>query len=262
MLEKLQHLPSGIDGLKAIGKITREDYDAVLVPILDAARREGRRVRFLYQLGEEFEGITPGAAWEDAKIGLSSLRLFDGCAVVSDIGWIRESARLAGFIMPCPVHVFSNEARDEAVAWLSALPEEPALKQRLFAESGVLLVDVSGALRAQDFDALAVTADGWIEAHGRLRGMVIHVREFPGWENLGGLLHHMRFIRDHHRKVERVSLSADSRLANVVPYLAEHFVEAEVKTFAYDKLEHALAWAGAERAKPAEQFPAAPHSRV
>ena len=111
MIEKLKDLPNGIDGVKAIGKISKEDYEHVFVPLLDEARREGRRIRFLYQLGPEFEGFTPGAAWEDAKIGLHSMRLFDGCAVVTDFGWIRESTRLIGFLMPCPVQCSATMRR-------------------------------------------------------------------------------------------------------------------------------------------------------
>ena len=103
MIEKLKDLPAGIDGVRAIGKISKEDYEQVFVPLFDETRREGRHIRFLYQLGPEFEGFTPGAAWEDAKIGLHFLRLFDGCAVVTDLAWIREMTRLAGFLMPCPV---------------------------------------------------------------------------------------------------------------------------------------------------------------
>jgi hypothetical protein len=108
----------------------------------------------------------------------------------------------------------------------------------------VIVVEVKQALRAQDFDALELAADNWIEAHGDLQGLVIHVREFPGWENLGGLVRHMRFVRDHHRKVKRIALSADSKLASVAPRIGEHFVKAEVKGFGYDELEAAVAWAG------------------
>ena len=103
MIEILNGFPHGIDGVRAIGIVSKEDYEKVLVPFFDEARREGRRLRFLYQLGPEFEGFTPGAAWEDAKIGLQSIRLFDGCAVVSDLGSIRELTRLVGFLMPCSV---------------------------------------------------------------------------------------------------------------------------------------------------------------
>lgn len=126
MLEKIVDLPPGIQGLKATGKITKEDYEGVFEPLVDEARRDGRRLRFLYDLGSEFEGFTPSAAWEDAKMGIRSMRLFDGCAIVSDIGWARESARLMRFLMPCPVQVFANSEHESAVEWLSSLHEEAA----------------------------------------------------------------------------------------------------------------------------------------
>jgi SpoIIAA-like len=243
MLEKLKDLPSGIEGLKAIGKISTEDYERVFVPFLDEARREGRRIRFLYQLGPEFESFTPGAAWEDAKIGLHSMRLFDGCAVVTDLGWIRETARLVGFLMPCPVRVFGNQERDNAIEWLGSLPQGATVSHRLLPEYGVIVVEVKQALRAQDFDELAFTADSWIETHGGLQGLVIHAHEFPGWENLGSFLRHVRFVRDHHRKIKRIALAADSKLASLAPMLAEHFVQAELKSFGYDERERAITWA-------------------
>jgi hypothetical protein len=75
---------------------------------------------------------------------------------------------------------------------------------------------------------------------------VIHARRFPGWENLGALMKHVRFVRDHHRKIARIALAADSAMASVAPSVAEHFVKAEVKAFRYDELDRAIAWAGGE----------------
>jgi SpoIIAA-like len=245
MLETLKDLPHGIDGVKAVGKIAKEDYDQVIEPLLDGARREGRRIRFLYQFGPEFEAFTPSGAWEDAKLGLHSLKLFEGCAIVSDIGWIRESARFIGFLLPCPVRTFGYQEPGPAVEWLRSLPEGATVSHRLLPDSGVIVVEVKEALRAQDFDALALTADAWIEAHGELQGLVIHAREFPGWENLATLLRHVKFVRDHHRRVKRIALAADSRLTSLAPRLGNHFVKAEVKGFAYDELDKAIAWAAA-----------------
>ncbi|MFZ3214736.1 MAG: STAS/SEC14 domain-containing protein [Candidatus Acidiferrales bacterium] len=243
MIERLKNLPIGIDGAKAIGTITKEHYEQVFVPLLEQARGDGRRIRFLYQFGPEFQGFTPSAAWEDAKIGLRSLHLFDGCAVVTDLAWIREVTRLAAFFMPCPVQVFGNQHFDNAVTWLQSLPEGATVSHRLLPESGVIVVEVKQPLRAQDFEALALTADAWIEAHGELQGLVIHAREFPGWENLGSFFRHLRFVRDHQRKVRKIALAVDSKLASLMPTIAEHFVQAEIKSFAYSELDSAIAWA-------------------
>ena len=80
-------------------------------------------MRLLYQFGPGFERITPGALWADTQLGLGYLRLLDGCAVVSDIGWIRTPTRAIGSWMPCPVRVYDNDERTTAVAWLTSLPE-------------------------------------------------------------------------------------------------------------------------------------------
>ncbi|MEV0495195.1 STAS/SEC14 domain-containing protein [Streptomyces atratus] len=154
-----------------------------------------------------------------------------------------ESTRLASFLMPCPVRVFGSQGREEAPQWLASLPEGPGVSHHLLPESQVLVVEVEQPLRAQDFDALGLTADSWLETHEELAGVVVHARAFPGWENVGSLLRHVRFVRDHHRKVRRVALAADTKLADLVPHLANHFIQAEVRRFGYDDLEDAVGWA-------------------
>ncbi|MGW7486468.1 STAS/SEC14 domain-containing protein [Streptomyces sp. NPDC054786] len=131
--------------------------------------------------------------------------------------------------------------REEALDWLASLPQGPGISHRLLPDFRVLVVEVEHPLRAQDFDALAVTADSWLGTHDALAGVVIHLRTFPGWENVGSLIRHVRFIRDHHRKVRRVALAADTKAAALAPQLANHLVRAEVRRFAYDGFEDALA---------------------
>jgi len=97
--------------------------------------------------------------------------------------------------------------------------------------------------RAPGFDALAATADAWLQTHDTLPGVVLHVRRFAGWENVGGVLRHVRFVCDHHRKVRRVALATDSALADLAPHVAEHFAHAELRRFGYDELNEAVAWA-------------------
>ncbi|MFE3327057.1 STAS/SEC14 domain-containing protein [Streptomyces sp. NPDC059176] len=250
MLEKVKDVPVGVDAVKAVGTVSKNDYETVIEPLVDSARREGRRLRFLYEFGPEFRSFTPGAGWEDLKVGLDSLRLFEGCAVVSDLDWIRRSVRVTGFLMPCPVRTFGNQEREEALRWLSSLPEGPGITHRLLPESHVVVVDVAQPLRTADFDALSLTVDGWLESHPELAGVVLHARGFPGWENMAGMLRHVRFVRDHHRKVSRVGLAADSMLADWVPHLANHFVQAEVRRFGYDELDDAIAWAAGPPEEP------------
>jgi hypothetical protein len=246
MLEKIADVPDGVVALKAVGKLTTQDYEQTVEPLLDDARRQGSRLRLLVEIGPEYEGFTAGAVWGKTHTWLqhpSLLRMIEGYAIVSDIPWIREWIHLVGFLVAFPLRVFGNDERDEALAWLSSLPEGPGVTHRLLTEQGVLVVEVTEPLRAQDFDALAATADAWLETHDALPGVVLHARAFPGWENIGSLLRHVRFVRDHHRKVRRVALAADTALAGLAPRLVEHFVSADLRHFGYDELDDAIAWA-------------------
>ncbi|NJP78870.1 STAS/SEC14 domain-containing protein [Streptomyces sp. AA8] len=244
MLERATDTPAGVDAVKAVGTVSKDDYQKVVEPLIDDARRSGRRIRFLCEIGPDFTSFTPGAAWEDLKVGMGAISLFEGCAVVTDVGWIRESTRLTSFLMPCPVRTFDSHERDEALRWLASLPEGPGISHRL-TDSDVLVVEVGHPLRVQDFDALALTVDSWLATHAELAGVVIHARDFPGWENIGGLIRHVRFVHDHHRKVRKIALAADSKAAALIPQFANHFVRAEVRRFEYDELDDALTWAAA-----------------
>jgi len=102
MIEIMKDVPPGIIAVRAIGTLTKDEYDAVVVPMLDEAIRTGRRIRCLCQVDSAYRGLTPSAAWEDVRLGLRSLRLFEACAVVSDLGWVRQWTRAAAFFMRLP----------------------------------------------------------------------------------------------------------------------------------------------------------------
>jgi SpoIIAA-like len=135
VLNELSGFLVGIQALEAVGTVTADDYQRVFAPLVQRARRTGSRMRLLYQFGPRFERITPGGLWADTRLGLGYLRLLDGCAVLSDIDWIRAPARGIGAWMPCPVRVYDNDDRDDAVAWLNSLPGGAEVSARAMANA-------------------------------------------------------------------------------------------------------------------------------
>jgi hypothetical protein len=258
MLQRISDISDGIDCLRAIGTVTAEDYETVCRPLFHDARRDGKRVRLLFHFGPEFEGLTAGAVLDDARIGLQYLRLLERVAVVSDRPVVRESARLVGAMLPCPTRVFRNDEWPAALDWLNA-PARARLSYRLVPESGVLVIQPKAPLCAEDFDAVALEIDPWIEAHGELKGLVVHLRQFPGWEDFGSFIRHVQFVRDHHLQVQRVALVADGRLAHLIPTLGNHFITAELRHFRYDELGLAVAWASNPRVESTSSKASAAH---
>jgi len=106
----------------------------------------------------------------------------------------------------------------------------------------ILYVRLKSALAADDFAKIASTVDPHIEATGDLAGIVIEATSFPGWEGLGALAAHFRFVRDHHRRVKKIGVVTDSALGTVAEHLASHFVSAEIKRFPSGETEAAKQW--------------------
>jgi hypothetical protein len=112
----------------------------------------------------------------------------------------------------------------------------------LDAGKSIVYVRPKSALEEDDFVKLARVVDPHIEATGGLAGLIIELAAFPGWESLGAMAAHFRFVRDHHRRVRKVAVVTDSTLGNVAEHLASHFVAAEIKRFPAGETEAARQW--------------------
>jgi hypothetical protein len=108
--------------------------------------------------------------------------------------------------------------------------------------AGVLTVRPEGKLETQDFLTLSEVVDPFIEERGGLNGIIIVTEKFPGWEDFNGMVEHMRFVRNHHRKIAKVALVTDSKIADVAESLGKHFVKASIKHFSFKELESAKRW--------------------
>lgn len=57
MIETLDGLPDGVDGFGPVGQISVADYERVVVPVLDRADTDRRRLRLLCVVDPAFTGL-------------------------------------------------------------------------------------------------------------------------------------------------------------------------------------------------------------
>ena len=107
---------------------------------------------------------------------------------------------------------------------------------------GVLTVRPEGKLEMQDFLTLSEVVDPLIEERGGLNGIIIVTERFPGWEDFNGMIEHIKFVRNHHRKIAKVAIVTDSKIADMAESLGKHFVKASIKHFSFKELESAKRW--------------------
>ena|SRR5215475_15328403 len=116
------------------------------------------------------------------------------------------------------------------------------LNHELLRDEGILIIRPEGSLEASDFQAIAQEIDPYIEAHGKLHGLMIDAPAFPGWKDFAALLAHFRFVKGHHQKIEKIAAVSDSNFLAIAPQIASHFVQAEVRHFPHSQMAEAHAW--------------------
>jgi hypothetical protein len=112
----------------------------------------------------------------------------------------------------------------------------------LLRAEGILILRPRDRLEASDFEKVAQEVDPYVEANGKLHGILLDAEAFPGWKDFAALVAHLRFVRDHHRKVEKVAVVSDSSFLTVAPRIATHFVRADLRHFPQSQREAAAAW--------------------
>ena len=116
------------------------------------------------------------------------------------------------------------------------------LEVTIHEEDAIAVLEPHGALTQQDFEAAVTIIDPFIDRRGKLHGIMIHTKGFPGWDSFSAMLTHMKFVRDHHTKIERVAMVTDSVVGDLAGVVSDHFVQAEVKHFKFNEFKQARLW--------------------
>ena len=117
-ITEMERFPRDVIPLRFSGLFTWKDYTDSLVPLIDAAAKDHEKLKLLCVLDQYFDGYSAGAMWDDMRFGFSHLTTFSKLALVTDIDWIRKSAKLFGGLMPTEVMVFDVEDLDDAKKWI------------------------------------------------------------------------------------------------------------------------------------------------
>jgi len=229
------------------GKLTAADYER-FVPEFERLVRQHGKLRVLFDM-TSLHGWEAGALWEDTKFAIKHFADMERLAMVGEKKWQEVMAAFCKPFTKATVKYFdytdAAEARkwlDESVSTESKIGGRPRLKHQLLLPEGILLLEPDAPLEAADFEDLVRAIDPYIAEHGKLSGLMIRAKAFPGWANLEGFLAHMQFIKSHHQKIVRLAMVTDSKLLGELPKIAAHLVDVEVKHFSQSQHKNALHW--------------------
>lgn len=109
-------------------------------------------------------------------------------------------------------------------------------------ENSIAIFSPDDKLSEADFKKAARIIDPYIEQQGKINGLIIATESFPGWESFAGLISHLSFVKNHHKKIKHIALVTNSPLGSLAEHLANHFVAAKIMAFNYGEFELARSW--------------------
>ena len=125
MIKILEGFPDNVIAASAVGRVTRQNYEEVLIPRVEAIAKKHPKIRCYYEIGADFSGMEPGAVWEDFRVGVEYWTRWERVAVVTDVTWIANVVNALRFLLPGQIRVFPIDEKETAHDWVG-VPEAPS----------------------------------------------------------------------------------------------------------------------------------------
>lgn len=115
MFEILERSRDNVLGVHASGKLSRADYEELLLPQLEALMKKYEAVCLLCIIDESFEGWEWFALWDDLKVGVKYGGALEKIALVGASSWLEWGAKAGAPLIKGEIRTFSK--KEEAQAW-------------------------------------------------------------------------------------------------------------------------------------------------
>jgi hypothetical protein len=107
--------------------------------------------------------------------------------------------------------------------------------------ANAMRITAPNKLKSDDFSFLTPQIDSLITQYGTIR-LLIDASGFNGWENIAAFEKHAGFIKDHHRKIERIAVIAPHDWQHWLIGAVRVFLHPEVKAFDKSHEGDAVQW--------------------
>jgi len=127
MLQIMKDVPQHVVGVRAVGKVDKDDYEQTLVPAIEKAAKEYGEINFLMLLETDISNFTYGAWMQDAKLSLKHFGKWNKIAVVTDQKVIEKISYIFNYVSPAEAKGFPVSDVELAKIWVAA-PKEVTAK--------------------------------------------------------------------------------------------------------------------------------------
>ncbi|WP_394730314.1 STAS/SEC14 domain-containing protein [Altererythrobacter sp. GH1-8] len=170
----------------------------------------------------------------------------DRIAIISDNAWVRTGSRLESALLPRVTYeVYDENEADAARAWImeeSAGPHTGAIRELDLGKPGIVAIELAGRLDREESERGIALVRQRMEETGAARMMLV-IRDWHGFdldrlmsrEVLSGKL-------EIARNLDRYAIVGGPKWIRSYAEFTGAFVKAQIKAFALDEQDKALAW--------------------
>ena len=118
MIEVLEDMPDGVVGVEAVGEVTANDYETVLIPTFETGRAAHDHLNVVFVAGERFTGLLAAARCGTTSSGAPRTPRGGGGSRWSPTSTgCATSPRRSRWLAPKGMKVFPTTELDAAKAW-------------------------------------------------------------------------------------------------------------------------------------------------
>lgn len=118
MIERLNDLHQHVTGFRASGKVTKEDYEKILMPAVNEHSKKFKKINFLLWIDTDVSNYTFGAWVDDALMGLMHFSHWHKVAIVSHSRTVKKITNIFGHLVPGIYKGFQTSELEAAKQWV------------------------------------------------------------------------------------------------------------------------------------------------
>lgn len=119
MITQMTNLPGNTVGFRAEGEVTKQDFERIVFPAVEALVAKTDQLNYLLVLDTSVKNFTLGAWLKDALLGIQNLTKWNRAAIVSDSDGVKIFTDAFSVLVPGEFKGFSHAQLREAIDWVS-----------------------------------------------------------------------------------------------------------------------------------------------
>ncbi|MEP7250892.1 MAG: STAS/SEC14 domain-containing protein [Ginsengibacter sp.] len=119
MIEIVKGMPAYVAGFVATGKVTSDDYQKIIYPLVDSIAKAFGKINYLLVIETPLSNYSAGAWIDDALLGAKYFTKWNKLAIVTHSDGVKKFTDVFGKLIPGETRGFKTENLAIAKEWIS-----------------------------------------------------------------------------------------------------------------------------------------------